>query len=595
MNKEESKVKSQKSKIKYFFYCFLAFFGLLFLILNLRPSAVMAATYDPYNVIPNDVFINKDSMTAAQIESFLVSHGSFYRNYTIPEYISTPFPYNNSGNNTWSTVNVRQIYDPTGDRYWGKKVSQLIYDECQAHGINPQLVLVMLQKESSIVTQGNPDSVTKAWPLFFGFNETMASYGYNYSQSRQVAIDYGGVGQQIAYTVNWLRVRYNSSLSRPPTDDVPVNWAAVNQASRVLYIYTPHSQINVFNLMQIWFAGGFAYYPFGPVPNSQLGKVGTTYYLIYNGKYYNLGTTSLAVQNYGHSTTTVHKTSLTGNSNGGNLSNYIRSLTGQEYLVAGGLKYAVYNSSVFKGMWGLTTRTPTSVSAELINAIPSAPRTLSCIVKPYSSYSYYYIDSGARRYGMWSSDAFWAMWGFTKQDVVVMPDNFVKSLPYLKMLTALVKSPTSSQVYYVDRGMRKYPMWMTAVFWEMWGFRYADITTISSGQISAMPTQRPFTALIRSEAGGDLYYVDNGGKKYHIPPGPYLWNMWAFRLPEVTVVSRAQFAALPTAGTLGTYVSGHLTPWLTCRMYNGRCFMTERGSNPVSTLTQGQFDALRRR
>jgi len=138
-------------------------------------------------------------------------------------------------------------------------------------------------------------------------------------------------------------------------------------------------------------------------------------------------------------------------------------------------------------------------------------------------------------------------------------------------------------------------MWPSAVFWEMWGFRFADTTTISQEQLSTFPTQKPLTALIRPERGGDLYYIDNGGKKYHIPEGVELWNNWGFSLSEVSVISNEQFDTLPFAGDLTLYATGHLTPWLFCKMTYGRCIMTDPGNNKITTLTQGQFDLLRKR
>jgi hypothetical protein len=524
-----------------FAICSLEFLALLF-VFSFWPSMASAATYDANNVVFNAVFTNKNSMSAAQIESFLVSHGSFYKNYTIPEYVSTPFPYNNGGNHTWGTVNVRQIYDPTGEQYWGKKVSQLIYNECQAHNINPQLVLVMLQKESSIVTQGNPDSVTKAWPLFFGFNETMASYGYNYDQSRQVAIDYAGVGQQIAYTVNWLSVRYNSSLSRPPSDDVPANWAAVNQASRVLYTYTPHSQYNVWSIMQSWFGGGTINYPFGKVPNTNLAKSGSNYYLIYGGTYYNLGTTSLAVQNYGHAIT--ESLVARSGSDGGNLSNYIKASTGPEYLVAGGLKYYIYPTQAFRNRWNLNSANAKVVSSSFLNNIPSAPHSLSGLVTASSSSNVIYLIDQANRYQVYPTNAFLARFDMSWGDAVVLPQSFINSLPSKGWLTGLIRGQTKGMIYFVDEGYGK-PVLSMGIFYN-WGWKSSEVTFLSDSYINTF-RKKSFVTRIMS-GGGSLYWAENG--LYYRLGDNSVMDSRGWSWSDVGSLSASFASQLPIAGVI---------------------------------------------
>jgi len=537
-------IKKQKTIQSVFIICFSIILSLLpFLSYFLTPNNALAATYDPYNVISNVVFTNRNSMSAAQIETFLVSHGSFYKNYTIPEFVSTPFPYNNGGNHTWGTVNVRQIYDPTGEQYWGKKVSQLIYDECQAHSINPQLVLVMLQKESSIVTQGNPDSVTKAWPLFFGFNETLADFGYSYDQARQVAIDYAGVGQQIAYTVNWLRSRYNSSLSRPASSDVPANWAAVNQASRVLYIYTPHSQYNVWLIMQQWFNGGSADYPFGKVPNTSLVKNGSNYYLIYDGTYYSLGNSSWSVQNYGYNTTDA--SGVLAGTNGGNLSNYLQAASnGALYLVAGGLKYPVWNTTTFKERWGLNSRQPTRVSTAIVNAIPTAPHYLTGLIKPSVSSNSLYLVDNLKRYGVYPSTLFLQRFDMTWDDAVVLPPYYINAMTLAGNLTGLIRGTTKGMVYFVDGGYGK-PVLSMGIFYN-WGWKTSEVTILSDSYINNFRKKSFITRLMW---GGSQLYWANGGLYYRLG-GSGVVDSRGWSWADVGVLTASFASQLPIAGVI---------------------------------------------
>ncbi len=265
-------------------------------------------------------------------------------------------------------------------------------------------------------------------------------------------------------------------------------------------------------------------------------------------------------------------------------------------MVAGGLKYYVWPTATFKKRWGLYGQTPTSVPADLFGAIPAAPRNLTAVIKsPYSD-SIYYIDRGGRRFYVWPSDTFKTRWGIKNEDVVVMPDSFVRSLPYAGRLTGLVRGETISQVYYIDRGGRKYPVWPTDIFWGRWGFnRDFDVVTISDAQLRWMTTERWLTGLVRGDQDGQLYWIDYYGKKFKIPFGMYFWNQWNFKLEDVTVISQAQLDCMEYGGELSLYIKGELSP-LVCRMTNGRCPITSwvPWGQAVTTISQGQFNYMPR-
>lgn len=150
-------------------------------------------------------------------------------------------------------VDARQAYI---DTFYNKTVAQLIYDEANQHNINPRLILVMLQRESSSITQSTPSSTTRAaWPLFYNYDERMANclngdesscndtkYGqpnYHYR-----AENYGGVGQQIAYATAQLRNLQTNGSYCGGSLVVSVdggNLTADNAATCALYKYTPHA------------------------------------------------------------------------------------------------------------------------------------------------------------------------------------------------------------------------------------------------------------------------------------------------------------------------------------------------------------------
>lgn len=150
-------------------------------------------------------------------------------------------------------VDARQAYY---DIFYGKTVAQLIYDESNQHNINPRLILVMLQRESSAITQSTPSSTTRqGWPLFYNYDERMANClngdeasctdtKYNHPTYRERAYDYGGVGQQIAYATAQLRRLHDDGSYCGGSLIVLVDGGSLttnNAATCALYKYTPHA------------------------------------------------------------------------------------------------------------------------------------------------------------------------------------------------------------------------------------------------------------------------------------------------------------------------------------------------------------------
>lgn len=207
-------------------------------------------------VILDSVFTDSGSMSAADINNFLGSKGSRYANYTIPEYVDVPYPTTGG----LQTVSARQYYDGGGVAFYGRTVAQLIYDESREHGINPRVILATLQKESSAVS-GDVfrSSTVAAWPMFYYYTEGMANCFYSGTNCddatyRQRAIDYGGVGQQIAYSTAWFGTKYSayaSSYSNPISIDGQ-SISCQSRGTRVLYLYTPHIQTSFYNIFSEW-------------------------------------------------------------------------------------------------------------------------------------------------------------------------------------------------------------------------------------------------------------------------------------------------------------------------------------------------------
>ena len=168
---------------------------------------------------------------------------------------------------------------------YGMSVAQLIASESTEHNINPRMIIAILQRESSAVTQTTPSSSTReAWPMFYNYDERMADClngneasctdsKYSKDDYQWRAINFGGIGQQIAYSAyNFERLynTYRDSYSTPVTiDDQTV--VCENIASRVMYAYTPH--ITAYNADSNFYKYYLDYWGAPPTPSLSINNI----------------------------------------------------------------------------------------------------------------------------------------------------------------------------------------------------------------------------------------------------------------------------------------------------------------------------------
>jgi hypothetical protein len=204
-------------------------------------SAVTASDFDPGYIISDQRFFDKDAMSEAQIQSFLQAQIG-------------------SCNNT-NCLNVKRLTTTTRGadamcgRYEGaanEPASRIIYKVAQACGINPQVLMVMLHKEQSLVSgaiaKGPTDSrldramgyacpdntAQPGWcdPAFGGLYNQLYKAAW---QFKRYANPPGTSKSFTRYSPGARAVQYNPSTS---CGSSVVNIR--NQATSNLYFYTPY-------------------------------------------------------------------------------------------------------------------------------------------------------------------------------------------------------------------------------------------------------------------------------------------------------------------------------------------------------------------
>ena len=105
------------------------------------------AGFDAGNLIDDSVFFSKDTMSASQIQSFL--------NGKVPVCQAGYTCLRDFGMATSSRAADAMCQAPYSGQTW-ESAAQIIYNVAQACGINPQVLLVTLQKEQGLVTHTWP-------------------------------------------------------------------------------------------------------------------------------------------------------------------------------------------------------------------------------------------------------------------------------------------------------------------------------------------------------------------------------------------------------------------------------------------------------
>ncbi|MGN6218108.1 MAG: LGFP repeat-containing protein [Microbacterium sp.] len=165
--------------------------------------------FQPGNIISDEVFFAKDAMTETQIQTFLEQK--------VPRcqagYTCLRDKYD---------ISRTTAADPMCSAYAGgvsERASRIIYKVAQACGINPQVLLVMLEKEQSLVTH--------VWPSDFRYLKAM---GQACPDTGDCDARYLGFFNQV-YGAAWQMKRYGN----PPGTSKYFTWYAPGKSWSVLW------------------------------------------------------------------------------------------------------------------------------------------------------------------------------------------------------------------------------------------------------------------------------------------------------------------------------------------------------------------------
>jgi uncharacterized protein with LGFP repeats len=194
--------------------------------------------FDAGNIIDDDVFYNASTMSAQQIQDHLTAKGGRCTGNCLKDHRE----------DTWTRPADARCRGYAGAP--AETAAQIIAKVAQSCGINPQVLIVMLQKEQGLVT-GTPTATAYRGAMGFGCPDTAACDAQYYGFYNQV---YSAANQLQRYRANPGNYKYRAGMTNtisyhPATEKANNldNWrcgtASVyirNQATAALYIYTPY-------------------------------------------------------------------------------------------------------------------------------------------------------------------------------------------------------------------------------------------------------------------------------------------------------------------------------------------------------------------
>jgi hypothetical protein len=217
---------------------FVAIFVGVVGVINAQPVA--ADGFDAGRIMDDGVFTDASSMNANDIQQFLNSKVPVCDTYgtQISEFGGGTRAQWGQANYGQSTFTCLKDYSENG-----RSSAQIIYDTAQTYGINPKVLLVLLQKEESLVTD--------TWPLNIQYR---SATGYGCPDTSVCDSQYYGLTNQITWSAKMFRAIINDSPTwytpyilgnnyiqyNPDASCGGSTVNIVNRATQALYNYTPY-------------------------------------------------------------------------------------------------------------------------------------------------------------------------------------------------------------------------------------------------------------------------------------------------------------------------------------------------------------------
>jgi len=242
--------------------------------------------FNPAKILSDSDMLNYDSMNLTDIQNFLISKNSFLAGYNTLNASGTlksaaEIIYDASHNN-FDCSGITLSSNPTeAEKQMKCKIITTI---------NPKLLLVTLQKESSLIEDPSPSQSHLDWAMGYGCpdgwvcNPYYKGFGKQVNSAALQFLAYMNESQNYPYKANQTYTINNTLDPYCTTSNQNMTITPQNQATASLYNYTPHvfnGNYNVYKLWNRYFPTNIQLYADGSILQA---KNDSGIWLIENGK-----------------------------------------------------------------------------------------------------------------------------------------------------------------------------------------------------------------------------------------------------------------------------------------------------------------------
>lgn len=445
----------------------LAFLSLLGIFAAFVPRA---SAFDPNFIISDEEILDENGMTLEEVEAFL-SQGY------LGEY---------------------ETFDSQGTL---RTAAEIIYKAAQDHGINPKFLLVLLQKEQSLVTDDDPTQKQLDWATGYavcddcsmedpsltrwkGFGKQVNSAALQFTEGYMTDIDLygktaGKYGPGITVTIDGTRV------------------TPENAATAALYAYTPHLHGNE-NFAALWSSWFGKDYPNGTLMQAS-GEDGVW---VMEGGYRRPITSAAALQSRFNSKLIVHvgKDVLSRFPIGKAISlpNYtlVKDESGAIYLLVNDSLRHIDSMEAFRAIGFSEDEIIEITNEEVANYDVGEDITLKTqdpqgrLLSLKGTGVIFYVENGTRHIVLDKSIMNARFPGATPTAVdAVVVEQYKESAPLLLPDGYLVKSPDNAAVYVIADGERRL-IPSESVFMSF-GYAWTNVKVIPEDVLTLHPLGEP--------------------------------------------------------------------------------------------------------
>ncbi|MEA3449709.1 MAG: hypothetical protein U9Q85_01905 [Patescibacteria group bacterium] len=483
----------------------LAYFLALPFLFVLGGTSAQAVTFNPNNIISNAEMLDSSSMSLAEITAFLNSKNGYISKHKFPNYASE---IKSAAEIIYEAANN---YDCEDTSYGPEtsRATQMRY--CTPTTINPKALLVLLQKEQSLIEEVSPRQSQLDWAMGYGCpdgggcNDRWKGFGKQVNSAGLQFYNYMMNPNHYSYRPNNT---YNVSNTGRPDSTVHIE----NKATAALYNYTPHVYNGNFNFFKLW----IRYFTMNYPDNTLMQVTGEPgVWLIQNGYRRPFHSRGALTSRYNlNKIIQVSKSDLEryplGNPIKFSQYSLVRSPRGTVYLLIDDMRRGFASSEALRKV-GINPEEIIDASWQDINLYTEAkPITATtsyptgALLQDKSTGGIYFVSNGTKA-PLW--DAILLKTKFRNQVIIAETPEKLSSYktvePAIFNDGELIKTSTGPGVFVIDKGTRR--AFTSGDIFEELGYRWNNIITVPKKIFDLYPEGEPIAQIYSEE---DIEIVD---------------------------------------------------------------------------------------